>query len=726
MELDLSKVDAVHAREIRELVEEIAKKREGHVSDTQFLGFRLNQGVYGQRELVEVQMVRCKIPGGLVSGQQLVALAGIGRRWTHQIAHLTTRQDIQWHYVKLDDAPKVLAELAEAGITTREACGNTVRNITCDVYAGVQPDEPFDVTPHAQALSAFLLRHPLNRSLARKFKITFSGSPADHGLTAMHDIGFRAETREGVDGFRVVIGGALGSSPQEAALLTEFVPTADVPRLAEAVLTMFERHGDKSNRNRARMKFVLRRLGIEQLREEIMAVFERLGADHRGPEAVERYVTAYGEEQPNPTGWDGAATDPASPVYQTWLRTNVRAQKQAGYSTVVVKLTLGDMHVDTLERFGPLVDAFSGVPVRIMLTQDFLLRWVKNDDLPGLHAALAELDLADAGALGIANVTCCPGAQTCNLGITSSRGLAEDLTKIWTPRNGETSDIDDVRIKISGCPNSCGQHHVAAIGFHGAAKKLNGKLTPHYELFLGGGTGDTTAHFSRGIKKVPAKRATAVVDALIAAYREQRTDGQRFDDWARTLDRPAVADIVNPVIELPDPAEDPAAYRDYFGEETDFSIDGRGQGECAGTVSNAVEDKLALSHGMLEQADADVADGKWRAAYGQIDRAVVAATRALLVTEGMDHDTDAEAVTVFQKLVIDLGVVAEVFEALVNSVGTTPDVVDETLVRTRLDLAHAFWIGCDRAYAFIKKREKLRLKSIAEMDEADAHDTATV
>lgn len=726
MELDLSSVDAVHAKEIRELVEEIAKREEGRVSDTQFLGFRLNQGIYGQREVVDVQMVRCKIPGGVVTGAQLVALARIGRRWTHQIAHLTTRQDIQWHYVKLEDTPQMLAELAEAGITTREACGNTVRNVTCDVYAGVQPEEPFDVTPHATALSAFLLRHPLNRSLARKFKVAFSGSPADHALTAMHDIGLRAERRDGQDGFRVVIGGGLGNSPQEAALLTEFVPTRDVPRLAEAVLTIFERHGDKSNRNRARMKFVLRRLGIELLREQIMDVYAQLGADHRGADFVARYVAEYGAEQPHPAGWDGPATDAADPAYRTWLRTNVRPQKQDGYSTVVVKLTLGDMHVDTLERFGPLVDAFSGVPARIMLTQDFLVRWVKTADLPKLHAALADMALADAGALSIGNVTCCPGAQTCNLGITSSRGLADDLTRIWAPKNGELADIDDVRIKISGCPNSCGQHHVADIGFHGAARKVNGKLTPHYELYLGGGIGDTTAHFSQGIKKVPAKRAPAVVEALIEAYRRQRQEGQRFGDWAGTLDKQAVSAIVDPVLALPDPAEDPEAYRDYFSDGEDFTIDGRGQGECAGTVSNSIEEKLQLCHGMLERAAADVVEAKWRAAYGQIDRAVVAAARALLYTEGMDHDRDEEAVTAFQKLVLDLGVVADVFEQLVNSVGRTPDLVDEDLVRTRLDLARAFWMSCDRAYRFIQKHEKLRLKSIAEMDAIEAEETAGV
>ena len=326
MELDLSRVDPIHAREIREMVEEIAKKEAGTVSHTQFLGFRLQQGVYGQREVVDVQMVRCKIPGGVVTGEQLTALAHIGRRWTHQIAHLTTRQDIQWHYVKLEDAPQMLAELAEAGITTREACGNTVRNVTCDVYAGVQADEPFDVTPHARALSAFLLRHPLNRSLARKFKIAFSGSPADHALTAMHDIGLRADVRDGREGFRVVIGGALGNSPQEAALLSEFVPTEDVPRMAEAVLSIFERHGDKTNRNRARMKFVLRRLGIDELRGQILAVFEQLGVDHRGADFVTNYVAEYGTETPNPTGWDGPASDTASPAYQTWLRTNVRPQ----------------------------------------------------------------------------------------------------------------------------------------------------------------------------------------------------------------------------------------------------------------------------------------------------------------------------------------------------------------------------------------------------------------
>ena len=726
MKVDLSRVDAASAKDIRALVEEIEKRDAGKISDTQFLGFRLNQGVYGQRELVDVQMVRCKIPGGLVSGAQMVGLAQTGRRWTHQIAHLTTRQDIQWHYVKLENAPQVLAELAEIGITTREACGNTVRNVTCDAYAGVQQDEPFDVTPHAKALSAFLLRHPLNKSLPRKFKITFSGSAADHGKTGLHDIGLRAEVRDGVQGFRVVIGGGLGSSPQDAALFAEFIPARDVPRLAEAVLTIFERHGDKTNRNRARLKFVLRRLGIEQLREEITAIFDQLGTDHRGAEFVEQYVADFGEETPNPAGWDGPTSDVESPAYQAWLRTNVRPQKQDGYATVVVKLTLGDIHVDALEKLGPVVDGFSGVHARVMLTQDFLLRWVRTVDLPKLHHALDTIGLADPGALSMGNVTCCPGAQTCNLGITSSRGLAEDLTRLWAPRNGEHADIDDVRIKISGCPNSCGHHHIADIGFHGAARKVNGKLTPHYELYLGGGTGDTTAHFSSGVMKVPAKRATAVVDTLIAAYREQRQEGQSFGDWARTLDKAAVRVLIEPVIALPDPAADPEAYRDYYSADQDFSIDGRGQGECAGTVVGGIETKLGLSQDLLERADGDVADGKWAAAYGQIDRAVVASARALLITEGMDHDTDDEAVLAFQKLVVDLGVVADVFEELVNSVGRTPERVDEELVRKRLDLAHAFYTSCNRAYLFIKTHEQLRLKSVEEMDAVETQEAAGV
>ncbi|MEO1165380.1 MAG: nitrite/sulfite reductase [Chloroflexota bacterium] len=491
---------------------QIELRKQGKLDEKVFAETRLRRGVYGQRydngqrhdgietrelnfpsgDLVKGPdtmwdapgMMRIKIPFGGMTVEQMNAMADLAEEYSDDILHITTRQDIQLHYVHIDDTPDLMRRLAKVGITTQEACGNSVRNITACHLSGVCHDETFDVSPYADALTDFLLGHDDIQDFGRKVKIAFSGCEQHAcGLVKMHDIGFLARTveRDGepVKGFMVFVGGGLGTVPHQAKVLADFVAEDQILPLAQAISRVFARHGEKQNRNRARLKFLVSKLGIEEFRRLVMEELETLPPDDRHVGYIDD-LDQYGEE-PVRQGLtlNGENLDEG---FYDWYRTNVYKQRQSGYSTITVKLPLGDLTSWQMRQLADIAQEFVGDYVRTTVEQNIVLRWVSDKDLPEVYNRLNAIGLGNAGANTIVDITSCPGTDTCKLGIASSRGLAGELGKHLEEKRAELPPaVEDLRIKISGCFNSCGQHHVADIGFFGNSRRSGNRKVPHFQ-----------------------------------------------------------------------------------------------------------------------------------------------------------------------------------------------------------------------------------------------------
>ncbi len=562
------------ADEVRLFEERIAQLQRGEITDDQFRPFRLKHGIYGQRQ-PGFQMVRVKVPSGVLTTEQLHALADIADQYSTGRGHLTTRENIQFHFVKLANVPAVMRRLAAAGLTTREACGNTVRNVTSCPLAGICSDEAFDVTPHALGVTRFLLRHPDFHDLPRKFKIAFSGCEDDGNcaVAGIHDVGLIARVRgtngTAQRGFKVLVGGGLGSLPTEAATLAEFLPEAELLPTIEAVLRVFDASGNRKNKFKARLKFVLRDKGIEE--------FRRLVAEKRATVSTPAEVFAVASPlAPQLVNiGPGAAAPAADPDYERWLATNAMPQRQSGFVAVWIKLAAGGV---TSAQMRGLADSLARhrLPgARIAVLQDFLVPWVRREQLPQLHADLNALALATPGARTIADVTGCPGATTCNLGITRSLTLAEELSALLA---GESDpEVLKLRIKISGCPNSCGQHHIADIGFYGNARKIGDQQAPFYQLLLGGEVTGEGVRFGKQTMVVAAKQVPETIRALLDFYRSSREGNEPFRAWLARTPEAALVARLRPYAEPPEGSPD-----NFFdwGDTEHYSLQ-LGRGECA-------------------------------------------------------------------------------------------------------------------------------------------------
>ncbi len=554
--------------------------RAGRMSPDDFKRFRLQHGIYGQRQQ-DVQMVRVRIPWGGLTAAHLERLAEVAEKTPRRVGHVTTRQNIQFHFVPLVEAPELMRSLAEVGLTTREAGGNTVRNVTVGHCAGICPNEPFDSTPYADAVARFLLRNPMNQNLPRKFKIAFSGCGDDLGFTPIHDIGARACVRM-VDGspargFEILFGGGLGPAPRLAEPLEEFTPAANLLPTVAAIVRVFDRHGNRENRNMARLKFVVQKLGFDALRALIFSEREALRATMAGkfPAMAPRE-----ERVPAPRPRNGSGFLLGDPAYRRWHGTNVIPQKQPGYVAVHVRLIRGDVTPEQLRILARATREFGNRELRSTNQQNVLLRWIPKDALGDLYSLLAEAGLAEPGAERLIDVTTCAGADTCQLGITSSRNLAIEIGEVIEREIEDLADEAGVRIKISGCPNSCGLHHLANIGLFGGAKKFHGEQAPVYQMLLGGSLEPENTRFARPIARIPAKQVPEAVKALLDLYRCERVAGESFNAFVERGGAERLKEALAPWIELPPPAEAPDKYLDW-GAERSFEIE-TGPGECAG------------------------------------------------------------------------------------------------------------------------------------------------
>ncbi|HLG43415.1 MAG TPA: nitrite/sulfite reductase [Nitrospirales bacterium] len=565
--------------EIDTFDEFVQRFRRKQISEQEFQRFRLQHGVYGQRQQGE-QMFRIKIPWGGLTAEQLDVLADLAQRTPRKIGHVTTRQNIQFHFLKLAEAPEFMQALEKVGITTREACGNTVRNVTAGACSGVCPSEVFDVTPYAEAVARYLLRNPINQNLPRKFKIAFSGCPDDEGITAIHDIGGRAVLHQdnGVShrGFKVMVAGGLGPVPHQAQLLEEFTPADELLATVGAIVRVFDRFGNRENRSRARLKFVMAEFGLEKFRAQVFKERTSLKVTMGGkiPPIVVRE-----EGPPSRDRSLNFTPDLLDPAYQLWRRSNVRPQKQPGYVMVTVRLELGDFTPLQLRVLAFCAREFGDGTVRTTNQQNFLLRWIPDGALAALYRVLGRVDLARSGGDRLIDVTACPGADTCQLGITSSRGLAVAIARMIEEKHPDLANEVGGRIKISGCPNSCGQHHIATIGFYGGSRKFGGRQAPTYQMLLGGQWGDGSARHGKPTLRVPSKNIPGAIDRILDTYKAHRSSSETLQAFLDRFGFDQVAALLAGFTELPTYDEAPDGFQDW-GEEEIFQVK-TGAGECA-------------------------------------------------------------------------------------------------------------------------------------------------
>ena len=552
----------------------------GEITEDQFRAQRLRRGVYGQRQ-AGVQMIRTKVPGGMLTAAQMDQLGDIADEFGGGKGHLTTRQNMQYHFVPLLEVPDLLHKLADVRLTTREACYNTVRNVTACPLSGLLHDEPFDVHPYARQVAFAFLHKELTDSLPRKFKIAFSGCPEDCMLGAIHDVGLRAVIRDGQRGFRMVAGGGLGPLPNEAQVLDEFVPVERLVNRIEAVIRVFSKYGNRANKNKARLKFVLRERGFEWFKEQVDREYDDIltNGGIPAPTAVpegfggfQAVAPPLGSGELLPIVTNGSA----DPAYEHWLETNIREQKQAGYSIVTVKVPQGNLTGEQMRSLAGIArDAGDGV-LRFTVNQNVILAHIPLRNLKRVYAALRQIGLADSGAYEISDVITCPGAYSCNLALTKSMNLGDALAGVV--RGNTDPLVRKLSIKISGCPNACGQHWIGDFGFYGNARKIGGREVPYYQMLLGGGQdADGVMRFGVAIQSIPARTAPEAVRRVLEHYAANRLPGESFREYVLRHKVETFRVMTN---DLAKPAElYPEMYRDW-GDETEFSLK-LGRGECA-------------------------------------------------------------------------------------------------------------------------------------------------
>ncbi len=580
MEEFLQELPNANREEIAQFRELVEKYFTGELAPDEFKAKRLHMGTYGIRGTKDIHMMRIKIPMGQLTAEQLECLADMAEKYSKGIGHLTTRQDMQLYWIPTAESPYVMACCAAVGLTTREACGNSVRNVTACHFAGLSPTEAFDVTKHGAAVTEHFLRNAASQKLPRKFKIAFEGCTTDHAKTVIHDIGAVAAIQNvngtRVIGFKLYVGGGLGAAPMQAILLEPFTPATELLRTCEAAVRVHDRLGDRKNKATARIKFVVKRLGPDAFRQEVFAEREKLPRY----EYPDMYATETDEKPPTPAK-DIPASVSVNGTFKRWMFTNVLGQKQQGYSVVTIRLRLGDISTAQMRALSKILRRYCGGRVRIAIDQNLVLPWIRHEHLSALFSELEPLGLAETEAGKLWDVTSCPGAETCQLGISASRGLARALESHLKSIKLVGDDVDNVRIKISGCPNSCGQHHIADIGFFGGARKVNDRLVPHFQLMLGGMAVEGKAAFGESILKLPARRIPEAVAFMLERYRKERHSPQEtFPVFAARVGVAYWKQALEPFTQLPAYEQTPEAYRDW-GAETEFSLGGMGPGECA-------------------------------------------------------------------------------------------------------------------------------------------------
>jgi sulfite reductase (ferredoxin) len=660
-------------REIDIFETQIELRKKGKIEEKLFAETRLRRGVYGQRydngqrhdgeraQSLEYPagetkgpntlwdapgMMRIKIPLGRLSAEQLEAIAETAEEYSDRILHITTRQDVQLHFIHIEDTPDLMRRLAAVGITTREACGNTVRNVTTCPLAGVCRQEPFDVSPYAHAVTYFLLGHDDTQDFGRKFKVAFSGcKPNPCGLVTFHDIGCIAVTRgdngTSTRGFEFYVGGGLGAVPQAAQLFDPFVTEQELLPLCQAIARVFGRLGEKANRAKARMKFLIKKLGLEEFKRLVLEERAKLRPDPRWTAFLADLHRI--DEQPlRPPAPLPPEPHPAG--FAAWARSNVQPQKQPGYVTASITLPLGDLTSDQARLLADIARKYTGDALRTTAEQNLLLRWVSEGDLPALYQDLVAADLAEGGASTITDITACPGTDTCKLGISSSRALAAELRhELAASGAADNEQTAALHIKASGCFNSCGQHHVADIGFLGVSRNVNGRRVPHFQLVIGGKWTDNASTYGLAIGAIPSKRVPAFTRRITEMYAKDRQNGETFADFVTRVGKKTIRAMVEETQVIPSYEQDPSFYSDW-SDPREYTIDDMGVGECAGEVVPYIQVGLAASEREIFEAQVMLDEGNVSGAGQAAYKAMLEAARALAREKNANLGSEPEEI----------------------------------------------------------------------------------
>ena len=634
-------------KDIIDLEKKIRAFREGKIHDEKFRSLRLARGVYGQRQ-PGVQMVRIKLPFGKVTFKQLLRIADISDKYGSSNLHLTTRQDVQIHYVSLDRTPQLWAELEQDDITLREACGNTVRNVTSSPTSGIDPLEPFDVSPYAHAVFEYFLRNPICQEMGRKFKISFSSSDADTAFSYIHDIGAIPKINaDGERGFKIMLGGGLGAQPLLASIVEEFLPEDQLIPYIEAIIRVFDRHGERNNRNKARLKYLIQKIGLEEVL--------RLAVAERKALKVKTYpINRDAVPQPAlPAASEFIEVAIENPLrYEQWLITNVFEQKQKDFYGVYIKVPVGDISSDTARKLVDAIRPYVADEIRITQNQGLLLKYVRKEALPALYNGLTALDLSAPGFDSMADVTTCPGTDTCNLGISNSMTLSKVLEDLIYNEYEDLIYNREIKIKISGCMNSCGQHGLAHIGFHGSSLKAGAKVLPSVQVLLGGGTvGNGVGRAAEKVIKVPAKRATLVLRAVLDNYKANSISEETFHAYYDRNGKDYFYQLLKPLADLTTLTED--EFVDWGHQETFATA--IGVGECAGVVIDLVATLLYESDEKLGWSKEAYADGRWADAIYHSYNTFVSSAKALLLDKGINSSTQTGIIKEFDNNYINTG-----------------------------------------------------------------------
>jgi len=637
-------------KEIIELERKIRAYREGTITEDKFKSLRLARGIYGQRQ-PGVQMVRIKLPFGKVTFKQLLRIADISDEYAIRNLHFTTRQDIQIHFVSLDRTPELWAKLAEDDITIREACGNTVRNVTASPQAGIDPEEPFDVSPYAHATFSYFLRNPICQELGRKFKFGFSSSERDTAFAFGQDLGFipKVRTVNGVEerGFRVILGGGLGAQPMAGHLVHEFLHEDLLIPYSESVLRVFDRYGERNNRNKARFKYLIQKLGLDEVK--------RLIEEEQIASKVKTYkIDRDAVPQPEPPAPFPIEEEPVSDklAYEIWEKTNVWEQKQAGFYAIYVKVPTGDMPTKDARV---LVDGIRGHvadEIRVTQNQGLMLKFARKESLPHIFNVLTKIGFAKPGFDSVADVTTCPGTDTCNLGISNSTEMARVLEKLIYDEYEELVFNRELKIKISGCMNSCGQHGIANIGIHGSSLKAGGRVIPSAQIMLGGGVlGDGLGRVAERVVKVPSKRVVSALRLLLDDYAENAAPGERFHEYYERQTKDYFYRMLKPLTDLTTLVED--EYVDWGHQETYQQA--IGVGECAGVVIDLVSVLLFEAEEKLGWANESYHAGAYADAIYHAYSMYISVAKALLLDKGIHSSTQIAIIKDFDTNFVESG-----------------------------------------------------------------------
>ncbi|AUP80101.1 HEPN domain-containing protein [Flavivirga eckloniae] len=632
--------------DIIELANKIELFHNGKIDEEKFRSLRLARGVYGQRQ-EGVQMIRIKLPYGKVKSNQLRRISDVSDEYSRGRLHITTRQDIQIHYVDLNRTPELWAELERDDVTLREACGNTVRNVTASETAGIDVNEPFDVSPYADALFRFFLRNPICQEMGRKFKVSFSASDEDTGLSYMHDLGFIAKVENGVRGFKVMIGGGLGSQPRHADVLYDFLETDKIIPVMEGVLRIFDRHGERKSRAKARMKFLIKDIGLEAFKELVET--EQNAIDLK---SVPIDADSYEVSQPVDVTTIPEVEIKDQAVFETWKSTNLIPQKQEGYVAIGIKVLLGDFYTDKARLLADLVEKYAAGEIRLSLRQNIVIPFVKEALVPFFYSELEKLGFVEAGYNKAVDITACPGTDTCNLGIASSTGIAEELERVIKAEYPQYLNNEDLVIKISGCMNACGQHNMANIGFQGMSVRTPDKLVaPALQVLLGGGNlGDGNGAFADKVVKVPSKRGPEALRRILNDY-EANANGKPFVAYYKEKGERYFYDFLNDLQDVTNLTQD------YF---VDWGTDEKyvkeiGVGECAGVVIDLIATLFLESEEKIENARKSFNDKVYSGAIYHAYSSLVNSAKALLLAENKKTNTHAGIISQFDELFIANG-----------------------------------------------------------------------